>query len=35
MADALLADVALFQREGGAGDEPGRDDATLLLLGLV
>jgi len=35
MADALLADVALFQREGGADDEPGRDDATLLLLGLV
>ncbi len=34
MADALLADVAAFRQEG-EGDEPGRDDATLLLLGLV
>ena len=30
----LLADVAAFRQEG-EGDEPGRDDATLLLLGLV
>ncbi len=35
VADALLADVAAFRREEGAVGEPGRDDATLLLLGLV